>query len=78
MGTNTATRPVRGQTTALPDHTPRLEYRTFTSTPLNILENGLCVDRRQVYATGRSNGDGLAGLPACRMAVRIAAISPRK
>lgn len=48
----------------------------FTSDLLNTLQNGLCVDQRRVYATGKSNGGGFTGLLACRMAGRIAAIAP--
>ncbi|MEV8638905.1 poly(3-hydroxybutyrate) depolymerase [Streptosporangium sp. NPDC051023] len=55
---------------------PGVDDVTFTSTLLNTLENGLCVDQRRVYATGKSNGGGFTGLLACRMADRIAAIAP--
>lgn len=40
------------------------------------LNRTLCVDKRRVYATGKSNGAGFTGLLACRMADRIAAIAP--
>lgn len=48
----------------------------FTGELLDSLEDRLCVDRRRVYATGKSNGAGFTALLACRMSDRIAAIAP--
>ncbi|AWS42293.1 PHB depolymerase family esterase [Streptosporangium sp. 'caverna'] len=55
---------------------PGVDDVAFTSDLLDTLEEGLCVDQRRVYATGKSNGAGFTGLLACRMADRIAAIAP--
>jgi polyhydroxybutyrate depolymerase len=43
---------------------------------LGQLQGQLCVDERRVYATGFSNGGGMAEMLACYMAGRIAAIAP--
>ncbi|GLW09343.1 esterase [Microtetraspora sp. NBRC 13810] len=59
-----------------PYEAPGVDDVAFTADLLDTLENGLCVDRRRVYATGKSNGAGFTGLLACRMADRIAAIAP--
>ncbi|MEV8411232.1 ferulic acid esterase, partial [Streptomyces niveus] len=48
----------------------------FTGDLIDELNRTLCVDKRRVYATGKSNGAGFTGLLACRMADRIAAIAP--
>ncbi|MGW7269578.1 alpha/beta hydrolase family esterase [Streptomyces sp. NPDC054864] len=55
---------------------PGVDDVTFTGDLLDALETGLCVDRRRVYATGKSNGAGFTALLACRMSDRIAAIAP--
>ena len=48
----------------------------FTSDLLDRLEADLCVDPGRVYASGKSNGAGFAGLLACRLADRLAAVAP--
>ncbi|AXB44650.1 alpha/beta hydrolase family esterase [Amycolatopsis albispora] len=48
----------------------------FTSDLLTKLQSQLCVDARRVYATGKSNGGGFAGVLACRLPGRIAAFAP--
>ncbi|MGW8671155.1 alpha/beta hydrolase family esterase [Streptomyces niveus] len=48
----------------------------FTGDLIDELNRTFCVDKRRVYATGKSNGAGFTGLLACRMAERIAAIAP--
>ena len=48
----------------------------FTGALLDHLEDGLCVDRRRIYASGMSNGALLSHRLACEMADRIAAIAP--
>ncbi|WP_367046553.1 PHB depolymerase family esterase [Streptomyces sp. Je 1-332] len=55
---------------------PGVDDVAFTGDLLDALEAGLCVDRRRVYATGKSNGGGFTSLLACRMSDRIAAIAP--
>lgn len=48
----------------------------FTSDLLNQVQRQLCVDPARIYANGKSNGGGFAGLLACRLASRIAASAP--
>ncbi len=48
----------------------------FTSDLLNSLQRTLCVDNRRIYAAGKSNGGGFAGVLACRLPGRIAAFAP--
>ena len=55
---------------------PGVDDVAFTADLLDHLRATLCVDGRRVYATGKSNGAGLTGLLACRMADRITAIAP--
>ncbi|GAA2107682.1 alpha/beta hydrolase family esterase [Actinomadura alba] len=55
---------------------PGVDDVAFTDDLLDDLEARLCVDRRRVYATGKSNGAGFTGVLACRSADRIAAIAP--
>ena len=49
---------------------------TYVGNMLDDLERRLCVDERRIYATGFSNGGGMVGYLACRMADRIAAFAP--
>ncbi|MFC8080309.1 ferulic acid esterase [Streptomyces sp. NPDC057307] len=55
---------------------PGVDDVAFTGDLIDELNRTLCVDKRRVYATGKSNGAGFTGLLACRMADRIAAIAP--
>lgn len=48
----------------------------FVSNLLNELQRTLCVDEHRVYATGFSNGGGMADYLACALARRIAAVAP--
>lgn len=48
----------------------------FVSDLLTKLQTGFCVDPRRIYATGFSNGGGMSGFLACKMAGRIAAFAP--
>lgn len=48
----------------------------YTGAVLDSLERLFCVDTHRVYATGFSNGGGMVGFLACRMANRIAAFAP--
>ncbi|MFL5827881.1 MAG: alpha/beta hydrolase family esterase [Thermoleophilaceae bacterium] len=54
----------------------RADDVAFIGKLLDRLEQVACVDTRRVYATGVSNGGGMAALLACRMANRIAAVAP--
>jgi polyhydroxybutyrate depolymerase len=48
----------------------------FVSDVLTNLQADFCVDPRRIYATGFSNGGGMSGFLACRLAMRIAAFAP--
>ena len=48
----------------------------YVSDLLNDLQAKLCVDVQRIYATGFSNGGGMTGFLACRLAGRIAAFAP--
>lgn len=48
----------------------------FVSNLLNDLQRTLCVDAHRIYATGFSNGGGMAAYLACTLARRIAAVAP--
>jgi polyhydroxybutyrate depolymerase len=48
----------------------------FSSNVLNDLQRTLCVDAHRIYATGFSNGGGMAAYLACALARRIAAVAP--
>jgi polyhydroxybutyrate depolymerase len=48
----------------------------FVSAALDDLQRTLCVDPARIYATGFSNGGGMTGYLACRLAGRIAAFAP--
>lgn len=48
----------------------------YVANVLDAVQRTWCVAPRQIYATGFSNGGGLVGLLACRLAGRIAAFAP--
>lgn len=48
----------------------------FVSDLLTKLQTDFCVDPHRIYATGFSNGGGMSGFLACKMAGRIAAFAP--
>ncbi len=48
----------------------------FTSDILNDLQSKFCVDAHRIFVTGFSNGGGMSGFLACRLAGRIAAFAP--
>ena len=48
----------------------------FISDVLNKLQTDFCVDPHRIYATGFSNGGGMSGFLACKLALRIAAFAP--
>jgi len=48
----------------------------FVSNVLDDLQQKFCVDPRRIYASGFSNGGGMTGFLACRLAGRIAAFAP--
>lgn len=48
----------------------------FVSELLTKLQTDFCVDPHRIYATGFSNGGGMSGFLACRLARRIAAFVP--
>jgi polyhydroxybutyrate depolymerase len=48
----------------------------FVTNLLNDLQSNFCVDAHRIYATGFSNGGGMTGYLACRLAGRIAAFAP--
>jgi polyhydroxybutyrate depolymerase len=48
----------------------------FVSNVLTRLQEDFCVDPRRIYATGFSNGGGMSGFLACKLAERIAAFAP--
>jgi polyhydroxybutyrate depolymerase len=48
----------------------------FTRTLLDTLEASACVDASRVYATGVSNGGGMAARVGCEIADRFTAIAP--
>lgn len=48
----------------------------FTEDLLDELQESYCTDPEQTYATGKSNGGGLAALVGCRMPDRFAAVAP--
>lgn len=53
-----------------------IEELPATRTLLDTLTTDYCVDPGRVYATGISNGGGMADYLACRLADRIAAVAP--
>jgi len=48
----------------------------FVRDALDLVGTRVCVDTRRVFATGMSNGGGMAALLACRLADRVAAVAP--
>jgi polyhydroxybutyrate depolymerase len=48
---------------------------SFVEALMDELLGRLCVDLRRVYATGMSQGGGMANLVACRLSDRIAAVA---
>jgi polyhydroxybutyrate depolymerase len=48
----------------------------YVSNLLDALQRSYCVDPHRIYATGFSNGGGMAGYLACVMSRRIAAFAP--
>jgi polyhydroxybutyrate depolymerase len=48
----------------------------FVSALLDDLQQHWCVDAHRIYVTGFSNGGGMTGFLACRLASRIAAFAP--
>jgi polyhydroxybutyrate depolymerase len=48
----------------------------FTRDLLDSLEARLCIDRSRVYATGVSNGGGMAARLGCELSDRLRAIAP--
>ncbi|GAB4085866.1 PHB depolymerase family esterase [Myceligenerans cantabricum] len=59
-----------------PYSAPGVDDVAYTNDVLDLLEDDLCVDTRRVYATGKSNGAGFAGILACELSTRIAAVAP--
>lgn len=52
---------------------PLVDDVLFVSDLLNHLQTTLCIDTQRIYAVGYSNGGGMVGLLACKLAQRIAA-----
>ncbi|HEV2654186.1 MAG TPA: PHB depolymerase family esterase, partial [Ktedonobacteraceae bacterium] len=48
----------------------------YVSTLLDDLQDKLCIDAHRIFVTGFSNGGGMSGLLACRLAGRLAAAAP--
>lgn len=48
----------------------------FVSNLLNKLQSNLCINPKQIYASGFSNGGGFVAELACRLSNRIAAFAP--
>jgi len=48
----------------------------FVSDILTKLQQDFCVDPQRIYVTGFSNGGGMSGFLACKLAMRIAAFAP--
>ncbi|MEU4361213.1 poly(3-hydroxybutyrate) depolymerase [Promicromonospora sp. NPDC023987] len=59
-----------------PYSAPGVDDVAYTDDLLDTLESDLCVDTRRVYATGKSNGGGFAGILACELSDRVAAVAP--
>lgn len=49
---------------------------TYVDAVLDAIEDDLCVDTARVYATGLSNGAGMASLLGCERPARFAAVAP--
>ncbi len=48
----------------------------FIRALLDVLEEGRCIDRRRLFATGMSNGGFFANLLGCALADRLTAVAP--
>jgi polyhydroxybutyrate depolymerase len=48
----------------------------FVSSVISAVEQSVCVDGGRVYATGVSNGAGMAALLGCELSTRLTAIAP--
>lgn len=59
-----------------PYEAPGVDDVAFTADLLAAIEADHCIDTTRVYATGKSNGGGLAALLACRMPGTFAAVAP--
>lgn len=53
-----------------------IDEAAFVSNILDDLQKKLCVDPKRIFVTGFSNGGGMSGFLACRLARRIAAFAP--
>lgn len=62
--------------TGAPYSAPGVDDVRFTADLLDGIASSGCADTGRVYAVGKSNGGGFAGVLACRMADRIAAAAP--
>lgn len=58
------------------EHHGGLDDVRFVSDLLDRLQASLCLDSQRVYATGVSNGGGMAARLACDLSTRIAAVAP--
>ena len=61
---------MNGHVPGLPDDV------VFTRALLDLVATRTCVDPARVYATGVSNGGGLAARLGCALADRLAAVAP--
>jgi poly(3-hydroxybutyrate) depolymerase len=59
-----------------PYEAPGVDDVAFTSDLLTAIEADHCIDTSRVYATGKSNGAGLAALLACQLPDTFAAVAP--
>ncbi|GGU14469.1 alpha/beta hydrolase family esterase [Nocardioides albus] len=59
-----------------PYEAPGVDDVAFTRDLLAAIDADHCIDTNRVYATGKSNGGGLAALLACRMPGTFAAVAP--
>ncbi|MER7604372.1 PHB depolymerase family esterase [Nocardioides sp. NPDC127503] len=59
-----------------PYEAPGVDDVAFTSDLLAAIEADHCIDTSRVYATGKSNGAGLAALLACQLPDTFAAVAP--
>lgn len=68
--------PPRGQNLNVDSSLIGADDVSFITKLLETLERELCIDMRRVYATGMSNGAGMATTLACALGRRLAAIAP--
>jgi poly(3-hydroxybutyrate) depolymerase len=59
-----------------PYEPPGVDDVAFAADLLDAVQADYCVDPDRTYATGKSNGGGLAALLACRLPDRFAAVAP--